>query len=55
LKSIGYDWRSLIPVCDNQVKNGKTEKAIFDLVSLGIATNRDEWVYDYSIENLEKK
>jgi len=22
---------------------------------LGIATNRDEWVYDYSVENLEKK
>jgi len=46
---------SLIPVCSKDVKLGKTDKAIFSLYSNGVATNRDEWVYDFSKENLTKK
>lgn len=49
------DFESLIPVCDKQVKLGKSQQAIFSLFSNGISTNRDEWVYDFSRDNLEKK
>ncbi|MBI3189772.1 MAG: N-6 DNA methylase, partial [Ignavibacteriales bacterium] len=52
------NWDDLIPVA---TKEGKAEKGIkepktiFKNFSLGVATNRDEWVYDESPENLEKK
>jgi len=48
------DTRELIPVASKEAKAGKLGakgKAIFELFSLGIATNRDEWVYDFD-ENL---
>jgi predicted helicase len=46
---------SLIPVCDKDVKLGKSGNAIFKLFSLGVVTNRDEWVYDFDKNNLEEK
>jgi predicted helicase len=52
------NWDDLIPI---STKEGKAEKGIkepktiFKNFSLGVATNRDEWVYDESPENLEKK
>ena len=50
------DWEKLVPVCDKNVKAGqKREGSIFKLFSLGIATNRDEWVYDFDEEALAKK
>ncbi|MBA2249171.1 MAG: N-6 DNA methylase [Chitinophagaceae bacterium] len=49
------DWDSLITVCSKEVKNGVTSDAIFKSFSLGVATNRDEWVYDFSRQNLEDK
>ena len=62
------DFESLIPVCSKEVKNGKVRnstslrsgisekaEAIFELFSLGVATNRDEWVYDFDKENLKEK
>ncbi|MEI7796458.1 MAG: type ISP restriction/modification enzyme, partial [Methylococcaceae bacterium] len=49
------DFESLMPVCDKQVKLGKSQNAIFKLFSNGVATNRDDWVYDFSEDNLEKK
>ncbi len=49
------DFENLIPVCSKDVKSGKSKKALFELFSLGIATNRDEWVYDYDEKNLTKK
>ncbi|MDX1904030.1 MAG: type ISP restriction/modification enzyme [Thermonemataceae bacterium] len=49
------DFESLIPVCDKEVKAGKTQEAIFELFSNGVVTARDEWVYDFDKENLEKK
>jgi len=49
------DFDALIPVCDKEVKLGNNEKAIFKLFSNGVVTNRDEWVYDFDKNNLEKK
>jgi len=49
------DFDYLIPVCDKNVKAGKSEQSIFKLFSLGVATHRDEWVYDFNRNNLENK
>lgn len=49
------DFQNLIPLCAKEVKLGKSKDAIFELFSNGVSTNRDEWVYDLSKENLEKK
>jgi len=49
------DWDKLLPMIDKEAKSGKTEEAIFRLFSRGVATQRDEWVYDYSETNLESK
>jgi predicted helicase len=53
------DFESLLPVCDKEVKAGKSKEnhaeAIFKLYSLGVVTSRDEWVYDYDKKNLENK
>ncbi|AFZ52055.1 type ISP restriction/modification enzyme [Dactylococcopsis salina] len=49
------DFDDLIPVVDKEVKAGKSDKAIFQLYSSGIKTQRDEWVYDFSRDNLEAK
>lgn len=57
-KVLDNDWEDLIPIANKETKlskNKNDECAIFKLFSLGIATNRDEWVYDYDKENLEKK
>jgi len=37
------------------LKGKINEKAIFKLFSLGVVTNRDDWVYDQREENLERK
>jgi predicted helicase len=42
------DWDTLLPLVGEK-------KAIFDLYSNGIKTQRDEWVYDLSRENLAAK
>jgi predicted helicase len=51
------DWKEHIPVATKAGKNeGSQEpKSIFKLFSLGVVTARDEWVYDDSLENLQKK
>ena len=46
------DWDELLPLIDREKKSGK---AIFDLFSRGNASQRDEWVYDFSKDTLEKK
>lgn len=58
IKLADNDFDSLIPVADKKTKESKSraqEKAIFKLFSLGINTNRDEWVYDYSSSALKSK
>ncbi len=52
------DFETLIPVATKVAKAAKKpaqEKAIFKLFSLGVVTNRDEWVYDDSEESLRAK
>jgi predicted helicase len=45
------DWDSLLPVCSKE----KGQNAIFAFSSLGVSTNRDEWVYDFDKATLENK
>jgi REP element-mobilizing transposase RayT len=50
------DFDSLLPLIDKEVKAGRGDgRAIFRLFSRGVATQRDEWVYDFSRDNLEQK
>lgn len=49
------DWDELIPIFDKNVKLGKNNEAIFKLYTLGTTSNRDDWVYDFSISNLKDK
>jgi len=52
------EWDALSPVATKEAKLSKgqpEQQVIFKLFSLGTATNRDEWVYDFEKKNLEKK
>ena len=52
------DFESLVPLANKQTKLAKRqadEAAVFHLYSLGISTNRDEWVYDFEVANLRNK
>lgn len=56
------DFEKLIPLCSKEtklLKNTTTDKlkenTIFKLYSNGVVTARDEWVYDFDRNNLEKK
>lgn len=54
----GQDLGALAPLASDAVKAGKLgadDRAIFKLFSLGVSTNRDEWVYDFDREKLAKK
>ena len=58
LNQSNSDFDKLMPLADRQTKGAKTiaeEQAVFGLYSLGVVTNRDEWVYDFDTENLGKK
>ncbi|MEK7725149.1 MAG: type ISP restriction/modification enzyme, partial [Acidobacteriota bacterium] len=50
------DFDSLLPLIDKDVKLGKKDDAaIFELYSLGVATNRDAWNYDFDKATLQQK
>ncbi|MCX7066165.1 MAG: hypothetical protein NTW85_00450 [Methylococcales bacterium] len=49
------NFESLLPLVDKEVKAGKGEQAVFKMFSRGVATQRDEWVYDFDKNNLENK
>lgn len=49
------DFNDLITLGNKEVKLGKSKNALFKLFSNGVATNRDEWVYDFDYKNLERK
>ena len=58
LNQSNTNFASLLPLADRQTKLAKTaadEQAVFGLYSLGVVTNRDEWVYDFDAENLGRK
>ena len=52
------DFDDLLPIANPATKNSKTSSrssAIFKLYSLGVATNRDEWVWNTSRSELEER
>ncbi|MBD2530303.1 Eco57I restriction-modification methylase domain-containing protein [Nostoc flagelliforme FACHB-838] len=49
------DFDNLLPLVDKDVKAGKVQEAVFKLFSRGVATQRDEWVYDLCEHNLTDK
>ncbi len=49
------DFDSFLALVDKEVKAGKSEEAIFKIFSRGVATQRDEWVYDFSKNVLIEK
>jgi len=52
------DFETLLPVADKKtkaVKIGGQERAIFKLFSLGVVTNRDEWVYGLDVDEVKRK
>jgi len=52
------DFETLLPLASKETKAAKTaegERAIFKIFSLGISTNRDEWVYDNDPQALSDK
>jgi predicted helicase len=52
------DFNTFLPLVNKETKLAKTsakEKAIFKLFSLGVSTNRDEWVYDFDNNSLVNK
>ncbi len=58
LNQSNSDFERLMPLADRETKLAKTvadERAVFGLYSLGVVTNRDEWVYDFDPEALGGK
>jgi predicted helicase len=58
LHVVENDFETLIPVATKGTKaatKAVQERAIFKLYSLGISTNRDEWLYDFSESVLGRK
>jgi predicted helicase len=49
------EFNELIPLADKAVKAGQSKEAIFKLFCWGNSSNRDEWVYDFNYDTLEKK
>ena len=52
------DFETLLPLANRETKLGNKaddERAVFRLFSLGIATNRDEWAFDFTSQGLIKK
>ncbi|MFA4947072.1 MAG: type ISP restriction/modification enzyme, partial [Candidatus Krumholzibacteriia bacterium] len=52
------DWDELIPIASKEAKTRKgaeEQRAIFKLFSLGVVTNRDEWVYSEAENELQEK
>ncbi len=58
LNQSNTNFASLMPLADRQTKLAKSsgeEEAVFGLYSMGVVTNRDEWVYDFDADELGRK
>ena len=58
LNQSNSDFDKLMPLANRQTKLAKTaadEQAVFGLYSMGVVTNRDEWVYDFDADSLGRK
>ncbi len=50
------DFRELLPIIKKKQKGKlQDDNSIFNFYSNGVATNRDEWVYDFNLLNLKNK
>lgn len=49
------DFDSLTPLISKDVKSGISQNAVFKTFSRGVATQRDEWVYDFSEGQLQRR
>ena len=58
LNQINEDFERLLPIANRETRFAKTtdsERAVFGRYSLGVSTNRDEWVYDFDARKLRDK
>ena len=58
LNQSNSDFETLLPLANRETKLAKRvedERAVFGLYSLGIVTNRDDWVYDFGKSALTEK
>ena len=58
LNQSNSDFEGLLPLADRQTKLAKSadeEQAVFGLYSMGVVTNRDEWVYDFDADGLGRR
>ena len=58
LNQSNSDFEKLMPLANRQTKLAKRvedEQAVFGLYSMGVVTNRDEWVYDFDAIGLSAK
>ncbi len=49
LNQTDNDFKKLVPIVSDK------EKSVFELLSMGLTSNRDEWVYDLGRKSLENK
>jgi predicted helicase len=52
------DWDNLLPIADDKTKASKSasqDRAVFRLISNGLKSQRDEWVYDFDRASLVAK
>ena len=58
LNQSSSNFEKLVPLADRQTKLARSaadEDAVFRLYSMGVVTNRDEWVYDFATAGLSEK
>ena len=58
LNQTNNDFDKLLCIACKKIKRAKRpmdETAVFKLFSMGVATNRDEWVYDFDKKNIKTK
>lgn len=55
IKKAKFDWSEYINIASKEAKIGKSDNVIFRMHSLGISTNRDEWVYGFTKLEVSRK
>ena len=58
LNQSNSDFDKLMPLANRETKLAKRvedERALFRLYSMGVVTNRDEWVYDFNVDRLGER
>ncbi len=49
------DWEDFLPLVEKKHKTDHGSKTVFDIFSNGLLSSRDEWVYDFDKNNLNRK